>query len=191
MSRLSELLGDRLSEESPPRTREVPDVVAIPVHAELVPSTPSSDIAHGFPVEEVCELLKSIRKISSQIQADMNPYDACLEARRSFELYHQTDKMDLAMHLQNFKHLADCADQAGDGLFQAQCLAQYEREQDRGGGVTEVTDDEYDRRVRERLMSISFLKKANMRVYGDLIDDLRDQFLFKQDVYPRDHAICV
>ena len=133
---------------------------------------------------DVCELLRAIRKISSQIQADMNPYDSCLEARRSFELYHQTDKMDLATHLQNFKHLVDCADQAGEGLFQAPGLVQYEKEQDRREGITEATDDEYERRVRERLMSISFLKKSNMRIYGDLIDDLRDQFLFKQDVYP-------
>ena len=60
---------------------------------------------------DVTGLLKLIRKISSQIQSDMNIYDAYLEAMKNVVLYHQTDQINISAYLRHFKHLVDMCDQ--------------------------------------------------------------------------------
>ena len=132
----------------------------------------------------VAGLLRVVPRISSQIQSDLHVYDAYLEAKQNFENYYQGENVDISTYLKNFKHFADCADQVSEGMFEPSGLVAYEKSADADSGMFGVTDAEYKARVREKILAVSFVMNANMKVYRGLIDDLRDQYLFKNDIYP-------
>ena len=136
-------------------------------------------------INDAAALLRAVRLISTQVASDMNVYDAYLESLKVYNTYYQGGTVDVATHLKNFKYHVDCVEHFGHGLFETSGLIDYEKKQDMQSGATIREDKDYKELVRHKLMATSFIKKSNMKRYSGLIDDLRDQHLFKKDVYPK------
>ena len=129
-------------------------------------------------------LLKIIRLIGNQVSTDMNIYDAYLDARANLDRYYQNDDVDLSNHLKDFKYHVECIEQFGPGYFESTGLMIHEWQNDTEANRKQNKPEHYKKIVRDKLMAVLFMKKANHRTYQPLIDDLRDQHLFKKDVYP-------
>ena len=133
---------------------------------------------------DAARLLKIIRLIGNQVSADMNIYDAYLDARANLDRYYQNDGVDLSTHLKNFEYHVECVEQFGAGYFESTGLMVHEWQQDTEANRKMNEPKHYKKVVRDKLMAVLFMKKANYRTYQPLIDDLRDQHLFKKDIYP-------
>ena len=70
-------------------------------------------------------------------------------------------------------------------MFPYEGLVKIEREKDVEKGLTGKSDVDYKKVVREKMLGIVFIKRANDKVYTKLITSIRDQHSFKKDVYPK------
>ena len=63
-------------------------------------------------------------------------------------------------------------------------MIKHERAKDKNNAVSGVTDVEYEARVRNKMMALSFLVRSDMKRYRELMNDIKDQYIFGKDVYP-------
>lgn len=115
-------------------------------------------------------------------------YGSLDEAKRKFYVYRQSDDDSNAKHLQNFKNIVDVIEHFGGDIFQDKALIEHEREK-YGNPIDEYDIQEHERflekKVRDKMMAVAFLRRANTKRYDNLILRIRDQFAFGQDVYPK------
>lgn len=129
-------------------------------------------------IGDVTKLLLEVRKISNQVSSDMDVHDAYLEGIQCFSNYAQPDGTDIATYLRHFKHYVESAEQISSGLFEASGLVAYEMECDKKENKPVLTAQEYQKKVHNCLMGVDH------RVYGPLMNDISDQYLFRNNVYP-------
>ena len=133
---------------------------------------------------DVTTLLKDIRGISHQLETNTSVYDSLDEAKRLYYAYKQGEDETNDKHLKNFKNLVEVIEHFGGDIFQDQALIKHEMAKDKEQGLSPKTNSEYDLIVRNKMMAIGFLKRANTRKYEILMSNIRDQFAFNIDVYP-------
>ena len=132
----------------------------------------------------VTELLTSIRGISNQIDTNTSVYDALDEAKRLYYNYKQNDEDTNAKHLKNFKNLVAIVEYYGGDLFIDKALVDHEKKSDINLGNNPKTEEDYETIVRDKMMAVGLLKRANKRKFHKLITNIHDQFAFNIDVYP-------
>ena len=47
-----------------------------------------------------------------------------------------------------------------------------------------MSDDEIKNEIRNRRIAVCFLKRSNGKIYEKMLNQLRDQYLMRQDNYP-------
>ena len=73
----------------------------------------------------------------------------------------------------------------GSNLFNDEALVAYEKDKDKKEGKTRTNDEEYIERVKDKMMAVALLKRADEDRYAELKISVRDQFAFGIDVYPK------
>ena len=74
-------------------------------------------------------------------------------------------------------------DHPGGNIFADTGLFKYERYKYVMEGIMGVTIEEYERRMRGKIMAIGLLKRSSTKKYGDIMMSIRGQFTFDIDVY--------
>jgi hypothetical protein len=137
---------------------------------------------------DVTRLLLEIRGVSHQLEANMSVYNSLDEAKKKFYAYKQGDDNSNAKHLQNFKSIVDVIEHFGGDIFQDKALKEHERSK-YGEPIDEQDIEEHERflekTVRNKMMAVAFIKRANTKRYENLMMQIWDQFAFGQDVYPK------
>ena len=132
----------------------------------------------------VTKLLKDIRGISHQLETNTSVYDSLDEAKRLYYAYKQGEDETNDKHLKNYKNLIEVIEHFGGNIFKDDALVKHETEKDKENGKNTKTTEEYELIVRNKMMAVGFLKRANTRRYEGLMNSIRDQFAFSIDVYP-------
>ena len=70
-------------------------------------------------------------------------------------------------------------------LFNNEALIPYEKDKDVKEGKSGHSDEDYVERVKDKMMDVPLLKRADEERYAELKLSIRDQFAFGIDVYPR------
>ena len=91
-------------------------------------------------------------------------------------------------HIQNFKDLVGTIEHYSGDIFYDKQLAQYETERDKEQGRKTLTSVQCKERVIDKSKAICLLKTACQKRYGRLMQNIRDQYSFKIDVYPTNIA---
>ena len=76
---------------------------------------------------DVATLLKEIRGIAHQMEANTSVYDAVDEAKRKYYMYVQGELDSNAKHLQTFKNIVEVVKHHGGSVFQDEGLMAYEK----------------------------------------------------------------
>jgi len=70
-------------------------------------------------------------------------------------------------------------------MFSDACCVEYdEREVRKKKYDRDLTNDEHVKKVQGRRLATCFLRRANPAIYGPLLRELRDSYLYKIDIYP-------
>ena len=99
--------------------------------------------------------------------------------------YRQENGESNTKHLKNFKNIVSAVDHLGGTMFSDGLLVKTEKEKDKNNGLPIKTDAEYSLIVNEKILGVAFLKRADQQRYSKLMTSIRDQHLFKHDVYPK------
>jgi hypothetical protein len=133
----------------------------------------------------VTRLLKEVKVIMLQIDTNTSAYDALDEAINAYYKYKQEDRETNAKHLRNFKSIVAAVEHLGGSMFPYEELIEMEREKDIEKGLTGKSDVDYKKVVRDKMLGVAFIKRANDKVYTKLITSICDQHSFTKDVYPK------
>ena len=129
---------------------------------------------------DVAGLLKLIRKISRQVNTNESIYDAINEAIGKYYRYRQTEE-DNETYTRNYKSNVEVTEDLGANLFKHSELLKYEKAVDQAvidagvAGAALKTDDQYYDLIKEKLMAVGPIKRADQRRYRPLITGIRDQ----------------
>ena len=134
---------------------------------------------------DVTWLLKEIRSVSHQLEANVSLYDSVDEAKKSYYLYKQAPEDANATHLKNYRTNVEVVKHFGSDLFNDEALIDYEKNKDKTEGKATDSDEKYAEKVREKMMGVALLKRADDERYAELKLSIRDQFAFGIDVYPK------
>ena len=134
---------------------------------------------------DVTWLLTEIRSISHQLEANVSLYDSVDEAKKAYYSYKQAPEDSNATHLKNYKTNVDVVKHFGSDLFNDEALITYEQNKDKTEGKAIDSDEKYAERVRDKMMGVALLKRADEERYAELKLSIRDQFAFGIDVYPK------
>jgi len=133
---------------------------------------------------DVVKLLKVIKAVSYQVDQSVCIYDSIDEIQRQLFHYRQVDSNNIT-HLAKFKEMLEVLDHFGLKMFEDACCVDYEIEMDAmKPPATIPTKEGYLTKVKERRKAVCFLRRSNMRIYGNLMRELRDNYLHKMDIYP-------
>merc|ERR1740124_389558 len=69
-------------------------------------------------------------------------------------------------------------------MYGDKALIQYKKEQDKKN-VTTHTNSEIKAIVKDKMIGTALIKRSDMSRHGPLLVDIRDQFGFGTDVYPK------
>ena len=133
---------------------------------------------------DVAELLKMIRAISREMNANESIYDALDEAKRKYYLYRQAPEDDSEQHSRAFKENVDVVEHLGGGMFSDKSLIDYEKQKDVDAGISAKSDAQYKEVVKEKAMGTALIKRADQGRYKELLLNIRDQQGNGLDVYP-------
>ena len=133
---------------------------------------------------DVTNLLKEIRGISHQLEANTSVYDSLDKAKRLYYAYRQGEDETNDKHLKNFKNLVEVIKHFGGDIFHDNALIKHEKEKDIEANLIPLSNEQYMTRVRNKMMAVGFLKRANTKKFTHLMTSIRDQFSFNIDVYP-------
>ena len=133
----------------------------------------------------VTRLLEKIWTIMLQIDTNTSIYDALDEAVNLYHKYKQEDGETNAKRICNFKSTVASVEYLRGSMLPYEGLIKMERDKDNKKGVSERMDEEYRKEVRDKMLGIAFIKRANDKVYSKLITSICDQHSFKKDVYPK------
>ena len=133
----------------------------------------------------ITTLLKEIRTISLQIETNTSIYDTLDEANSMYHAYKQENGESNARHFRNFKSIVSVIEHLGGTILSDGSLIKVEKERDDKNGLSVKTNTEYKLIVKEKMLGVAFLKRSDQKRYGKLMTSIRDQHLFKKDVYPK------
>ena len=133
---------------------------------------------------DLVQLLKEIKILGNKIEENTSIYEALHDAKTRLFLYKQKEDESLADHVRNFKDLVGTIEHYGGDVFYDKQLAQHETDQDKEHGRKTLTAIQYKERVIDKNKAIRLLKTACQKRYGRLMQNIRDQYSFKIDVYP-------
>ena len=133
---------------------------------------------------DVTSLLKEIKKACHEIENKVNLYDSIDEVQRQFFAYRQQPEESNAAHLKRFKNYVEVLDHYGVTMFEDDLLVQHEREKDIKAGIVR-TSDMVKKEVRNKKLATCFIRRANVKSCGPILDMLRDAYLMNQDLYPK------
>jgi hypothetical protein len=119
---------------------------------------------------DVTTLLKEIRGISHQLESNKSVYASLFEAKHCFYVYQQRDNDLNAQHLQNFKTIVADIEHFGGNIFYDNALINIKKEKDKKNINVDINDgnhseEHYKKIVRNKIMAVAFLKRANTRCY--------------------------
>ena len=89
-----------------------------------------------------------------------------------------------AKHLHFFLNLVAIVEYYGGDLFIDKALVNHEKKSDINLGNNPKTEEDYETIVRDKVMTVGLLKRANKRKFHKLITNIHDQFAFNINVYP-------
>ena len=69
-------------------------------------------------------------------------------------------------------------------MYDDEALVKYEEQQDVKNGISR-SDEQVRTIVKEKMMGTALLKRSDMNRYTPLLIDIRDQYGFGSDVYPK------
>ena len=102
--------------------------------------------------------------------------------------YRQLPEYDNETHLRAFRINAEVVGHYKGSLFNDEALIEHEKEEDCKNGVSHSAEELLEI-VKERSMGTVLLKRSDMTRYAPLMVDIRDQYGFGSDVYPRKLAL--
>ena len=133
---------------------------------------------------DVVELLQKIRGVYRQMTTNSSICDSIDEAKKHYYLYRQQLEDDNETHLRTFKNNSEVVLHYKGNMYEAQALIEHEKKEAGRDGVLR-TDTEFKALVRERIMGTALLKRSDMSIYGPLVTDIREQFGYGINVYPK------
>jgi len=133
---------------------------------------------------DVLKLLKKIRGVSCQMTANTLIYDSLDEAKRKYYVYRQQPEDDNEKHLRTFKSNFDVVKHYHGCLYDNPALIEYEKKQD-VINRRKRSNDEVASTVKQKMTDTALLKRSDMSRYGPLMTDIRDQYGYGIDVYPK------
>jgi len=133
---------------------------------------------------DVVELLKNIRDVCKEMTTNTSLYDSTDEAKKRYFLYYQNPEDDNEHHLRTFKSNSDIVEHYKGSLYDDKALIEYEKKEAVKNGES-YTDLEIKALVKEKMTGTTLLKRFDMNRYGPLITDIRDQYGYGINVYPK------
>ena len=79
--------------------------------------------------------------------------------------YKQNDEDTNAKHQKHFKNLVAIVEYYGDDLFIDKALVDHEKTSDFNFGNNPKAEEDYETIVRDKMMAVGLLKRANKRKY--------------------------
>ena len=100
--------------------------------------------------------------------------------------YRQEEHETNAKHVQNLTSIIDAIDHVGGSIFDDKGLIEHEtkKDQDQLSSVRR-SEEQIKKDVKEKMMGLMVIKRANKLKYGKLLTTIRDQHSFGIDVYPK------
>jgi len=133
---------------------------------------------------DVVELLKKIRGVCREMTTNASLYDSIDEAKKRYFLYYQKPEDNNEQHLQTFKSNSDIVKHYKGSLYDDKALVEYEKKEAVKNRES-YTDLEIKALVKEKMMGTASLKRSDMSRYSPLMTDIRDQYGYGIDVYPK------
>ena len=136
---------------------------------------------------DISSLLKAIRDISHQIDNNISVYESLDDLLKQFYLYRQQPNEDNAMHLKRFKEYVDVLEHFGSTVFEDSSLVKYEMTKAVQAKDARASSDHgstFKDKAKQKYLATCLLRRSNMKVYGQLMRELRDQYLQGHDNYP-------
>jgi hypothetical protein len=134
---------------------------------------------------EVGKLLKEIKSITHQFQANICIYEALDEAKRQYYIFKQQHAhMNTITFMKTLKNMVDVIEFYGGSIADDPALVKYEKNLDKTNNVTGVTDQQYTSRVRDKMLAVAALRRADKKMYAHILHDMRNQYQLGNDCYP-------
>ena len=136
-------------------------------------------------IEEKCDvvrLLKIIKNASHELESNTCVWDALSQAKRRFYAYKQADHEPNAVHVKNLKNLFSVIEYYDGNMFEDEVLMNSIKEDATNSGES-IDDAECKRRVKNKCLALELVNSSKWRT---VIEDIRTQFLYKNDIYPKD-----
>ena len=139
------------------------------------------DIEDGH---DISGLLKAIRVLCHRIDNNISIYESLDDLLRHFYLYRQQPNEDNALHLKRFKEFIDVLEHFGCTIFDDSSLIRYEMSKAIQAQDTSSSKDHGSKireKAKQKYLVICLLRRSNMKIYGQLMRELRDQYLQGHD----------
>ena len=139
---------------------------------------------------DVTSLLRLIRTTSRQVNTNESVYNAIDEAVGKYYRYRQVDE-DNETFTRTFKSNVEVAEDLGGNIFKHPEFLKYEKAIDQAAidartpGAALKTEEQYYEIIREKSMAVGLVKRADQRRYKGMLTDIRDQYGYGHDVYPK------
>jgi hypothetical protein len=134
---------------------------------------------------EVGRLLKEIKSITHQFQANISIYEALDEAKRQYYIFKQQHShMNTITFMKTLKNIVDVIEFYGGSIADDPALIKYEKDLDKKNNVTGITDAQYQRRVRDKMLAVGVLRRSDKKMYAHILHDMRNQYQLGNDCYP-------
>jgi len=133
---------------------------------------------------DVVELLKKIRGVCREMTKNASLYGSIDEAKKRYFLYYQKPEDDNEHHLRTFKSNSDVVEHYKGSIYDDKALIEYKKKEAVKNGES-YTDLEIKALAKEKMVGTTLLKRSDMNRYGPLMTDIRDQYSYGIDVYPK------
>jgi hypothetical protein len=134
---------------------------------------------------EVGTLLKEIKSVTHQFQSNISIYEALDEAKRQYYTFrHHHEHMTTITFMKTLKNIVDVIEFYGGSISNDPALVKYEKDLDKKNGIHGVTDKEYDQRVRDKVLGVGTLRRADKNMFSHILHDMRNQYQLGNDCYP-------
>ena len=141
--------------------------------------------AKSKPIDDkdVTLLVKAIKGVSHHFDSTINPYVAVDEGKRKWYALHQGQNDSPVDFLTYFKYFVELLEHYGGDIANDTVLINYETtEFKKALDLVALTDDEVNNAilaydiptvVKNKLLAVTFLRRADRACYGDLLHDLQ------------------
>jgi DNA gyrase/topoisomerase IV subunit A len=139
-------------------------------------------------MEAKCEiglLLKEIKSITHQFQANISIYEALDEAKRQYYMFRQNHQhMNTITYMKTLKNIINVIEFYGGSISDDPALIAYEKEVDSKNNISGITGKEYATCVHNKMLAIGALCHPDKSMYSHILHDMRNQYQLGNDCYP-------